>query len=154
MKASATVTIEAPIEQVFDYIADIENMDQWVNGVTEPKWTSDPVEETGATFQSFYTYGGTTHEMEYEITALEAPTRMATRSTSGPFPFDAEVELVPVEEKTRITNTLDARATNLALGIWFALFGVLIRPFMARQLQRELLLVKTLLEEPEQVDES
>jgi uncharacterized membrane protein len=154
MKASATVTIDAPIEQVFGYIADVENMDQWVNGVTEPKWTSDPVKEARATFQSFYTYGGTTHEMEYEITALEAPIRMATRSTSGPFPFDAEVELVQVDEKTRITNTLDARATNWGLRIWFALFGMMNRPFMARQLQRELLLVKTLLEEPEEAEES
>ena len=40
MKASAAVTIYAPIDQVFDFIANIENNDQWINGVTEPAWTS------------------------------------------------------------------------------------------------------------------
>ena len=90
MKASAAVTIYAPIDQVFDFIANIENNDQWINGVTEPAWTSVSVMETGATFQSMYTYGGKTHEIAYEITALETPRLMATRSTSGPFPFDSE----------------------------------------------------------------
>ena len=146
MKASATVTINAPIQRVFEFVANIENMDKWVNGVTEPAWTSERVMEVGATFKSFYSYGGKTHEMTYEVTDLEAPTIMATRSTSGLFPFDGEIILVPLEEKTRITNTLDARATNSAMGIWFTVFGALIRPFMRRQLQRELMLVKVLLE--------
>jgi len=150
LKASATVTINAPIQRVFEFVANVENMDKWVNGVTEPAWTSTQVLEVGATFESFYTYGGKTHEMTYEVTALESPTRMATRSTGGPFPFDSEIILVPVEDKTRITNTLDAKAPNSAMGVWFTLFGVLIRPFMRRQLQRELMLVKTLLENEEQ----
>jgi uncharacterized membrane protein len=154
MKASATVTIYATIDQVFDFIANIENNDQWINGVTEPAWTSVSVMETGATFQSMYTYGGKTHEIAYEITALETPRLMATRSTSGPFPFDSEVSLKSIDDKTRITNTLNAKATNWGLGLWFTLFGVMIRPFMARQLQRELMLVKTLLENPEDATRS
>jgi hypothetical protein len=55
--------------------------------------------------------------------------------------------LESIDDKTRITNTLNAKATNW--GLWFTLFGVMIRPFMARQLQRELMLIKTLLENPE-----
>jgi uncharacterized protein YndB with AHSA1/START domain len=150
MKASATVTINAPIERVFAFVATIENMDLWVNGVTEPRWTSERIMETGATFGSFYGNAGNIHEVTYEVTALEAPTKLATRSTSGPFPFDSEIVLVAVEEKTRVTNTLDARATNSAMSVWFALGGILIRPFMRRQLERELMLVKTLMENVEQ----
>lgn len=149
MKASASLTVDAPIDRVFEFVSNIENMDLWVNGVTEPEWTSESRARVGATFRSLYTYGGRTHEMGYEITALEPPTVMATRSTSGPFPFDAELTLLKVEDGTRLTNTLDAKATNLPLAVWFKVFGGLIRPFMRRQLRRELMLVKTLLETSE-----
>jgi leucyl-tRNA synthetase len=125
-------------------------MDQWVNGVTEPRWTSERIIEAGATFESSYTYGGNVHDITYEVTGLEAPTKMATRSTSGPFPFDSEIVLVSIEDKTRVTNTLDARATNSAMRVWFALGGILIRLFMRRQLERELMLVKTLMENADQ----
>jgi uncharacterized protein YndB with AHSA1/START domain len=146
MKASATVTIDAPIEQIFEFVANIENMDLWVNGVTEPRWTSEQIMEAGATFKSFYGNAGNIHEVTYEVIALDVPTKMATRSISGPFPFDSEIALVAIEDMTRVTNTLDAKATNSAMRVWFALGGILIRPFMRRQLERELMLVKTLME--------
>ena len=150
MIASATVTMNAPIERVFEFLANIENMDQWVNGVTEPRWTSERIMETGATFKSLYGNYGNIHEVTYEVTDLDVPTKMATRSISGPFPFDSEIVLVAVEEKTRVTKTLEARATNSAMRVWFALGGMLIRPFMRRQLERELMLVKTLMENADQ----
>jgi uncharacterized membrane protein len=38
MKATTNIVINQPSKKVFEFVANIENMGQWVTDVTEPKW--------------------------------------------------------------------------------------------------------------------
>ncbi len=146
MRSSANIVIDAPIETVFDFVADPENMDRWITGVTNPKTTSEGEFGVGSTFASDYTYAGKTHSVVYRIVEFESPRRTAMEWTSGPFPFETATELEPAGEGVRVTHTIDAGPNNRAIAVWFALFGPLLRPLMRRQLRKELRTLKELLE--------
>ena len=149
MKASANILIDRPILEVWDFVADIRNMDKWVNGVSDPRPMSDGEWGVGSAFESGYTYAGNTHTITYEITGYDPPNRMAMRSTSGPFPFEGCVELREDGHGTRLTNTLDAEPTNIFLTLWFATMGIVLRMMMRIQLRKELTLLKAELESRE-----
>ena len=146
MKASASVVIDRPIEEVFAFVADVENADRWVNGVTEPRRTSEGEFGVGATFASKYTWGNKTHDITYVVTAHDPPTRHAVKSTSGPFPFEGAIDLEAVAGGTWVTNTIDAGTDSIATSVIFALFGPLLRMSMRKRLRAELAGLKATLE--------
>ena len=45
MKATAEIQIDKPINDVWSFVSNIENMDRWVDGIEAPKQTSES--ETG-----------------------------------------------------------------------------------------------------------
>ncbi len=149
MKASANILVERPVSEVWNFVADIRNMDKWVNGVSDPRPVSVGEWGVGSAFESRYTYSGKTHTITYEITAYDPPNRVAMRSTSGPFPFESCVELCEDGYGTRLTNTIDAKPTNVFLTIWFAAMGIVLRMMMRTQLRKELTLLKAELEATE-----
>ena len=147
MKATASILVDSPISSVWDFVADVANMEKWVNGVSDLARTSEGEFGIGSTFQSSYTYAGKTHPVTYVITEFDPPRRIAMRSTSGPFPFEGSTELREETEGTRVFNTIDARPTNAFLTVWFAIFGVVLRLMMRRQLSKELVELKSHLED-------
>ncbi len=146
MKAGTSIVIERPIEDVWAFVANIENMDQWVVGVSEPRLSNGRDMGVGATFTSKYTYGGKTHDLDYEVTAYEPQRHFATQSTEGPFPFKGELDLERAGQGTKVTNTIDAGSDGLFTTITFTLLGPLVRMSMRRQLHKELVALKTILE--------
>ncbi len=152
MKASASIVIDRPISEVWDFVADIRNMDKWVNGVSDPKPISQGEWGVGSTFESGYTYAGKTHTITYEITGFDPPNRVSVRSTSGPFPFEGWTEVRKEGDGTHVTNAIDAKPTNVFLTLWFAMLGVVLRMMMRLQLHKELALLKARLEGAEQVE--
>jgi hypothetical protein len=145
MRASVSEMLDQPIEEVFAFVASVEHMGHWVNGVSEPRRTSEGPFGVGSTFASKYTYGNKTHDIAYVVTAHDPPTRHAVRSTAGPFPFEGVVTLEPVGRGTRITNTIDAGADSTFTSVIFVLFGPLVRMMMRQQLRKELQSLKAAL---------
>ena len=152
MKASASLMINRPIAEVWDFVANIRNMDEWVNGVSDPAPTSEGDWGVGSAFRSDYTYAGKTHAITYVITEFDPPHRLAMRSTSGPFPFEGGAELREEKDGTRVINSIDAKPTNSFLAVWFALMGVVLRMMMRIQLKKELVSLKAALEGDERGD--
>ena len=152
MKASASIFIDKPVSEVWTFIADIENMDKWVNGVRDPRPISPGEWGVGSTFESGYEYAGKTHRITYEITEFDPPGRLSMRSTSGPFPFEGWTELREDKDGTRVLNTIDAKPANAFLTVWFAVLGVVLRMMMRIQLHKELVLLKAALEDAESVE--
>lgn len=145
MKASTSMVITRPIAEVFAFVADPLHMDRWVSGVTEPQRSSSGDLGVGSTFASKYTYAGKTHDITYIVTAYESPRRYDVKSTSGPFPFEGRLDLVPVGTGTRITNTINAGSDSRATSIMFVLFGPILRRMMRQRLHKELDMLKAVL---------
>ena len=146
MQASASIIIDKLIDAVFAFAANVENMDKWVIGVTEPRRTSDGAFGVGSTFFSKYTYGGKTSDINYVVTAHEPPRRHAVKATSGPFPFEGTIDLEPAGNGTKITNTIDAGSDSTATSVIFFLCGPVLRVMMRKQLRKELEGLKQILE--------
>ena len=146
MKATASILIDKPVSAVWDFVADVSNMEVWVNGVSALARTSEGEFGVGSTFKSDYTYAGKTHAVTYVITEFDPPNRITMRSTSGPFPFEGSTELREEAEGTRVFNTIDVRPTNAFLTLWFAILGAVLRLMMRRQLSKELVALKSRLE--------
>ena len=146
MEASASITINKPIEEVWAFIVDIQNMDRWVTGVSEPQHTSEGEFKAGSTFTTRYTYRRKTFYIDYIVTGLSAPSGFAVEATSGPFPFRGILELESAGDGTEVINTIEAGADSKATKVIFFLFGPLIRKIMRRRLQNELKALKDVIE--------
>ncbi len=146
MEASASITINKPIEEVWDFVIDIKNMDRWVTGVSEHRSTSEGEFKAGSTFTSRYTYRGKTFHVDYDVTGLSAPSGFSVEATSGPFPFRGILELDSVGDRTEVSNSMEAGADSTATKVIFFLFGPLLRKVMRRRLLKELNVLKDILE--------
>ncbi|MWG36039.1 SRPBCC family protein [Halomarina oriensis] len=145
MKASATIDVERPIADVWAFVADVENMDEWVVGSSDTHRVGHE-EGVGARYESQYSYGGRTSPMVYEVSAYEPEHLYGIRSVEGPFPFEGELTLAETPTGTRVTNTIDAGSDSRTTTVMFTLFRPLTRRLMARRLHEELETLKEELE--------
>ncbi len=147
LQATAQATIACPEDQVFAFVSAVENMERWVTGVSDVRRPTDAALAAGATFSSTYTYARRTHEIEYEVTAVEAPRVIAMQSLRGPFPFQSTLALAPVPEGTLVRNELRAGSDSAFTSATFVLLRPLLRALMRRRLRKELRVLKALLED-------
>ena len=149
MKATAEITIERPANEVWDYVSDVTNMDNWVDGVEGAREVSESSLSVGSLVQSKYSYRGKTFDMDYEVTKYEPRRYLGMRSTKGPFPFDGLLELREEgERETRALNTIEVGSDSLFTSFMFTVFAPLMSSLMRRQLGKELRRLKNLLESP------
>ena len=80
-----TITIDRPIESVFDFLADGENDKRFSKRIIEISKTTDGPVGVGTRYVSKAKDMGLTAEHEFEITAFERPTSIRWRELSkGP----------------------------------------------------------------------
>lgn len=144
--ASASMMIDKPIEEVFSFAADVDQWDQWVEGVSQPRRISPGELGVGSTFASKYSYSGLTHDVTYEITAFDPPNRHAIKAVSGPFPFAGIMELETSDSGTKVTNSIDTGSDGNVAKAKFEKFLPLLRMTLTRQLRKELETLKNCLE--------
>ncbi len=82
-KVERSVTINAPVKKVFDYIANPENQPEWLPGSVEVKDINLTEERVGSTYKYVYKLAGIRLEGE-DITEEFIPNkRIVTRSEGG-----------------------------------------------------------------------
>lgn len=138
MEVTARGVVDRSIDDVWAYVSTVENMDEWVPGVSEVRRSDDAELEVGSRFSSKYTYRGETFDIDYEVTTYDPPRRLDIRSTDGPAPFAGSLRLAPVDGGTEVSNTISAGADGLAASVLFAAFGPVVRLLMRRRLAAEL----------------
>lgn len=146
MKGSATAIIHKPINEVFSFITNVENQDQWVDGSSDTKITSEGKIKKGSTFKGKYRYSGKTHDIKYGVVNFSPPTSFGVKSTEGPFPFEGLLNLKDINGQTEIANTIDAGSDHIITSIMFILLKPLIRRQMNKQMKSELMMLKSILE--------
>jgi uncharacterized protein YndB with AHSA1/START domain len=111
--ASRTITINRPIAEVFAFVTDGANATKWRSGVLDTAHVSGTgVGEKWS--QGVKGPGGRRIAADYEITAFDAPTRMAFRATAGPVRPTGSYVLSPASEgATNLTFSLDAQVGGL-----------------------------------------
>lgn len=137
MKATATISISRPINEVFDFVTNVDNMPRWISGVSAARLRSK-VMDKGARYVIDYVQGWRSSEMEIEVVGYERPRLFAGRTSRGTFDYEGRMELSGDASTTSVTNIIEDAPDSLATTVASALFGPILRRAHRRRLQKEL----------------
>jgi uncharacterized protein YndB with AHSA1/START domain len=125
---TATVRIERPVEEVFDYFTDISNDREWNPFLKEARKTSEGPLGVGTTFFVVRKMSG---PMNVEYTEYVRPTRWALRGTARPGSMSFVAEFAPAEGGTQITINMALQPKGV-----FALLTPVMRSQLPKQIEQ------------------
>ena len=135
-----SLTIDRPIDEVFDFIADARNVLKWLpSAVERRKLTEGPI-GTGTRFEGTDRIGRGLVTHTQEIIGYE-PGRSVTTRMSEPWNGDYEIRLQPTSEGTLLSVDTSGRLTGPAR--WFNLVP---DRAMSKMFERDYRRLKALLE--------
>jgi hypothetical protein len=127
-----TVTVPAPLEQTWHYVAEqyLAHHSSWDRAITDMRLTTPGPLAAGARGEETRSFAGR-QIAGFEITAMQPDERFSLRNTSGPFDLDRSYQFsVMTDTATRLTFTFRMRPHG-AIRIMFPL----LKPVIARQVR-------------------
>jgi uncharacterized protein YndB with AHSA1/START domain len=100
------LTIRRPIEDVFAFLADFENIPTWNYAIVKTKKTSRGPVGVGTTYRQLRSVPDRSEE-GFEVTVFEPTTRLEVHGDIGPFTATVSYLLAPVDDGTRLVNVVD-----------------------------------------------
>ena len=113
MNFETDVSIERPVEEVFDYVADPRNFPRWNSAVQAVTPTSGQG-EPGSTYLMERELPGGHAENALEVVERERPTAFTIRTTSGPTPFVYRYRFAGEGETTRVELAAEVELSGIA----------------------------------------
>lgn len=135
-----TISIDRPLQEVFEYISDPANEPEWRNAEFS-EWTSEEPYGVGSTQRSVSKLLGRELDTTVEVTEWDPPGRAAFKSVGGPFPFQYSVTLKPEGEGTKLSMQGKAE-----VGGFFKLAEGLLTGQMRKQFKNDFKTLKSVLE--------
>jgi uncharacterized protein YndB with AHSA1/START domain len=133
--------IHRPIEEVFAFISNAENLPRWRASTLQVSKVSPGAPVIGSIFKGRFTFLGRPFDGNLEVTALEPQHRYGTRLTDGPFPLDALYMLEPSEGGTWLTLIIQGQP-----GGFFKIAEPLVVSMAKRSYEADLHNLKEMLE--------
>ncbi len=140
-KLEESVVINRPTEEVFAFVADIENMSQWMSELVEAKQTSEGPVGVGTTVNAVANVLGRRAEGIQEVAEYEPNSKFAIKSASGPVASKDKFTFESVTDGTKVT-----RVTEAEMAGFFRLAEPLVVRMMRRQFETNFAHLKDLLE--------
>jgi uncharacterized protein YndB with AHSA1/START domain len=113
MKFENTVRIDRPVEDVFAFLADFENIPKWNYAIVETHRLSEGPVGVGTTYRQVRSVPSRSEET-FEVTECEPSRRLAIRGGFGPLEGTMTYDLEPDEGGTRLTNSAQLEGRGLA----------------------------------------
>jgi len=155
IRVEESVEINRPVEEVFSYTSNPENLPQWAATVREVRQDAPgaggPRNREGERFTAMQQALGRRFEAPFEVTDYEPNLRYAHQSREGhPVPVTMDFTYEPMSsEGTRFTPRIETEP-----GGFFGIVGPVLERVIRRQLRTNLVTLKDLLEEREEGRES
>jgi uncharacterized protein YndB with AHSA1/START domain len=112
-RVEASITIAAPPDQVFAFVADVANLPRWQPGILSATRTSpDPV-GVGSTARVVRDLGGHSMTVDLAITEFEPGRRLALASAASGVSVTATLDLEPAGEGTVARSGIEVNAGSL-----------------------------------------
>ncbi len=143
-RGALSVTIRRPIEDVFAVLSDVEKTSSWHPAGVEESWSSEGPVGVGSTRIAVDRVFGFRFENEAEVTVFEPNRALGLKSISGPVPVEVSIDLVSVDESTRVDWVTEMRPEG-----FYKLIVPLSFRFFMRQLEAGLGNLKELMESGE-----
>jgi len=141
IKIENSVQINRPVEEVFAFVTNIDNLPLWAGPVTEARQTSEGPIGVGTTQIQLAQFLGRQLETTQEVTEYKLNKKLSTKSTSGPLPLEIHYTFEPFGEGTKIMVEADLDA-----GGFFKLAEPLAGRMLNRQTASDVQTLKELLE--------
>ena len=115
-KGVASLVIDRPVEDVWNYMTDISNMPRWEDSGAVWKQMSDGPIQVGTSIQSSITKLGRTVTFDLRVTEFEPNRTFSVEVVAGRTRgTKLSYLLVPVEDhKTRLSRVMDAQGYGIA----------------------------------------
>jgi uncharacterized protein YndB with AHSA1/START domain len=112
-----TVMIRRPVEDVFAFLSDFENVPKWNYAIVETRKVSEGPVGVGTIYQQVRSVPSRSEE-RFEVTAYTPPHHLEIQGQLGPFPSRLAYALDAIPEGTQVTNTveLELRGPGRLLG--------------------------------------
>lgn len=143
MHTEQSTTIQRPVDQVFQFLANPENFPIWAASVLKAEVAGTSL-GVGTQFNQEVKVLGRQAMIPSEIIAYEPPYLFGWRSTGGPAPATMHFTTESSDSGTKVTMVQDVETGNL-----FKLAGPLMANFARRQNEADLTTLKDLLESTE-----
>ncbi|CAN5513407.1 SRPBCC family protein [soil metagenome] len=117
-----TFTVQAPIENVFDYLADFTNTNDWDPGTVRTTRLDNGPLQVGAKFHNVSKFRGRETELDYELTVFDPRTHLTFQGTNKTVTSTDDLSFRP-----------DGSGTQIHYAAHFDFHGVakLAQPFLS-----------------------
>ena len=109
-----TVTIRRPVEDVFAFLADFENIPAWNYAIEQTRKTSPGPVGVGTTYRQIRAIPSRSEE-GFEVTGFEPTRRLEVHGDIGPFTATISYLLAPMGGTTQLTNAVELTPSSGAL---------------------------------------
>ncbi len=141
-RAEGSIVINRPLEEVFDYVSNVDNFPEWAGGAIEVHEDEPSPLREGYRFTVVASLLGRRFENRYELASYEPPRHYKHRGTGGPIPNQEwTYTFEEVAGGTYLTRAVEGEP-----GSFFKLADPLIERFFQRQIKSDLETLKDLLE--------
>lgn len=107
-------TIERPLDEVFAYVSDFSNTEEWDPGVTSGRRLDDGPVSLGSKFDIVATFAGREVPLVYEVTALEPPRKIVLEAGTKQFSAVDTIEFAAVDDdRTDVIYSADFELKGL-----------------------------------------
>jgi uncharacterized protein YndB with AHSA1/START domain len=108
-----TVIIPRPLEEVFAFLADFENVPRWNFAIVETTKVSAGPVGVGTTYHQTRSIPSRSDET-FEVTAFEPPSRLEIQGQIGPFRARIDYALEPRSAGTTVRNSVELESSSLS----------------------------------------
>jgi hypothetical protein len=141
VRIEQSVEIDRPIEDVFAFMTNFENITSWEAGILEAGQVTPGPLGPGARGRDVRKFMGKPTETVYEVIAYAPPHKFAVRSLSGPTPVEASYAFESVANGTRVLSVAE-----LGIGGLMRIASPLLGRLINRQHAQDLRKLKAVLE--------
>ena len=115
------ITIERPIEEVFDVLTDVTKTGRWYPARVEEWWVTPPPHRVGSVRRARVTVLGRASENDAVVTEYDPPRRAALQGKSASAAFKASLDFAPAPGGTRVQveTTFELRGIMRLIGPLF-----------------------------------
>ena len=140
IKIEHSVTINRPLQEVYEFVVDIDNAPQWRSGVLEVHKNSPEI-EVGAIATEVLQFMGRRLETTYEITEYVPNRVFAFKTISGPIPMEGTSTFEEVGGATKISFVIQGEPSGV-----LKLAEAMVAQTARRQIKTDYANLKALLE--------
>ncbi len=126
--AEKQITISAPAEKVFSYLADFPRHSEWAQHRLKIEQTSQGPVGQGTTFKSVGHQFGRDNEDTVTVTEFVPNQKIVYEALTKEGHFRHWVELKPMDGGVELTKGAQALKMNFPLNVMFAIIGPIVVP--------------------------